>query len=63
MMPRETPHRQTKTSSLTAPGRSNGNLLASHASIPPASGWILVIPLFRSSSATRALVASLGQEQ
>jgi hypothetical protein len=33
------------------------------ASIPPSSGRTLVIPLARSSSATRALVASLGHEQ
>jgi hypothetical protein len=38
-------------------------LYASQASIPPSSGRTLVIPLARSSSATRALVASLGHEQ
>jgi len=33
---------------------------ASQASMPPSSGRTLVIPFARSSSATRALVASLG---
>jgi hypothetical protein len=42
---------------------TNGRLCASQASIPPSSGRTLVIPLARSSSATRALVASLGHEQ
>ncbi len=42
---------------------TNGKLSASQASIPPSSGRTLVIPLARSSSATRALVASLGHEQ
>jgi hypothetical protein len=42
---------------------TNGKLYASQASIPPSSGRTLVIPLARSSSATRALVASLGHEQ
>ena len=42
---------------------TNGKLCASQASIPPSSGRTLVIPLARSSSATRALVASLGHEQ
>jgi len=51
------------TGSLEPPGASVGNLFASHASIPPSRGRTLVIPFFRSSSATRALVASLGHEQ
>jgi hypothetical protein len=38
-------------------------LSANQPSIPPSSGRTLVIPLARSSSATRALVASLGHEQ
>jgi hypothetical protein len=38
-------------------------LCASQASIPPSSGRTLVIPFAISSSATRALVASLGHEQ
>ena len=42
---------------------TNGKLSARQASIPPSSGRTLVIPLARSSSATRALVASLGHEQ
>jgi hypothetical protein len=42
---------------------TSGNLFASQASIPPSSGRTLVIPFARSSSATRALVASLGHEQ
>jgi hypothetical protein len=44
-------------------GETFGNewkLSASEASIAPPSGRTLVIPLARSSSATRALVASLG---
>ena len=42
---------------------TNGKLSANQPSIPPSSGRTLVIPLARSSSATRALVASLGHEQ
>ena len=42
---------------------TKGKLFASHASMPPSSGRTLVIPLALSSSATRALVASLGHEQ
>jgi hypothetical protein len=42
---------------------TKGKLSATHASMPPSSGRTLVIPLARSSSATRALVASLGHEQ
>jgi hypothetical protein len=42
---------------------TNGKSYASQASIPPSSGRTLVTPLARSSSATRALVASLGHEQ
>jgi hypothetical protein len=48
---------------LTRPSVTNGKSYASQASMPPSSGRTLVIPLARSSSATRALVASLGHEQ
>ena len=48
---------------LTRLSVTNGKLDASQASMPPSSGRTLVIPLARSSSATRALVASLGHEQ
>jgi hypothetical protein len=48
---------------LTTSPASNGKLFASQASIPPSSGRTLVIPFALSSSATRALVASLGHEQ
>jgi hypothetical protein len=48
---------------LTRFSVTNGKLCASQASIPPSSGRTLMIPLARSSSATRALVASLGHEQ
>jgi hypothetical protein len=48
---------------LTRLSVTKGKLYASQASIPPSSGRTLVIPLTRSSSATRALVASLGHEQ
>jgi hypothetical protein len=36
---------------------------ATHFAIPPSRGWTRVIPRRLSSSATRALVASFGQEQ
>jgi hypothetical protein len=49
--------------SVTATKVSHGKLLLSQASIPPSSGRTLVIPFFCKSSATRALVASLGHEQ
>jgi hypothetical protein len=42
---------------------TKGKLYASQASMPPSSGRTLMIPLARSSGATRALVASLGHEQ
>jgi len=48
---------------LTRLSVTNGKLDASQASMPPSSGRTLVIPFARSSSATRALVASLGYEQ
>jgi len=48
---------------LTRFSVTNGKLFASQASIPPSRGRTLVIPLARSSSATRALVTSLGHEQ
>ncbi len=48
---------------LTRLSVTKGKLNASQASIPPSSGRTLVIPFARSSSATRALVASLGHEQ
>ena len=54
---------QRTTDFLTRPSVTNGKSYASQASIPPSSGRTLVIPLARSSSATRALVASLGHEQ
>jgi hypothetical protein len=54
---------QRTTVFLTRVSVTNGKLYASQASIPPSSGRTLVIPLARSSSATRALVASLGHEQ
>jgi hypothetical protein len=54
---------QRITGFLTRLSVTNGKLYASQASIPPSSGRTLVIPLALSSSATRALVASLGHEQ
>jgi hypothetical protein len=54
---------QSSTGFLTRLSVTKGKLSASQASIPPSSGRTLVIPLARSSSATRALVASLGHEQ
>lgn len=54
---------QRTTGFLTRLSVTNGNSYASQASIPPSSGRTLVIPLARSCSATRALVASLGHEQ
>jgi hypothetical protein len=54
---------QRTTGFLSRFSVTNGKLSASQASIPPSSGRTLVIPLARSSSATRALVASLGHEQ
>jgi len=42
---------------------STGRPRARQAWNPPASGRIREIPRFRSRSATRALVASFGQEQ
>ena len=42
---------------------STGNPRRRHSSKPPASGRTRVIPRLRSRSATRALVASLGQVQ
>jgi hypothetical protein len=42
---------------------SVGNPPACHASKPPARGRTRVTPTRRSRSATRALVASEGQEQ
>jgi hypothetical protein len=48
---------------VTATKVSHGKLLLSQPSIPPSSGRTLVIPFFCRSSATRALVASLGHEQ
>ena len=54
---------QRTTGFLTRLSVTNGKSSASQASIPPSSGRTLVIPLARSSSATRALVASLGHEQ
>src|SRR5262249_38676217 len=52
------------TAVFFAPPRASlGNLFATQASIPPSKGRPLLIPFFRSSSATRALVASLGHEQ
>ena len=54
---------QRTTGFLTMLSVTNGKLYASQASIPPSSGRTLVIPLARSCSATRALVASLGHEQ
>ena len=54
---------QRTTGFLTMLSVTNGKLYASQASIPPSSGRTLVIPLALSSSATRALVASLGHEQ
>ena len=40
-----------------------GKPSAIHFAIPPSRGWTRVIPRRLSRSATRALVASLGQEQ
>jgi len=40
-----------------------GKWSAIHAGSPPSSGWTRVIPRRLSRSATRALVASLGQAQ
>ena len=54
---------QRTTGLLTGFSATNGKLCASQESIPPSSGRTLVIPLARSNSATRALVASLGHEQ
>jgi hypothetical protein len=54
---------QRTTGFLTKLSVTNGKLSASQPSIPPSSGRTLVIPLALSSSATRALVASLGHEQ
>ena len=54
---------QRRTDFLTRLSVTNGKLSANQPSIPPSSGRTLVIPLARSSSATRALVASLGYEQ
>ena len=54
---------QRTTGFLTRLSVTNGKSCASQASIPPSSGRTLVMPLARSSSATRALVASLGHEQ
>ena len=54
---------QRTTGFLTRLSVTNGKSYASQASIPPSSGRTLVMPLARSSSATRALVASLGHEQ
>jgi hypothetical protein len=54
---------QRTTDLLTRLSVTNGKFCASQASIPPSSGRTLVIPLARSSNATRALVASLGHEQ
>src|SRR5262249_36272418 len=51
---------QRTTGFLTRLSVTNGKSYASQASIPPSSGRTLVMPLARSSSATRALVASLG---
>ena len=48
---------------LTRFSVTKGKSYASQASMPPSSGRTLVIPLALSSSATRALVASLGHEQ
>ena len=42
---------------------STGKFNAIQPASPPWSGWTRVIPLRRSRSAARALVASLGQEQ
>jgi hypothetical protein len=52
-----------RTGFLTRLSVTNGKLSASQASMLPTSGRTLVMPLTRSSSATRALVASLGDEQ
>jgi hypothetical protein len=49
--------------SLLSVGRTKGKPLSRHAKKPPASGRTLLIPFLRSSSATRALVASFGQVQ
>jgi hypothetical protein len=54
---------QRTTGFLSRFSVTNGKLYESQASIPPSSGRTLVIPLARSSSATRVLVASLGHEQ
>jgi hypothetical protein len=40
-----------------------GNPRDIHRAIPPSGGWTRVMPRRLSKSATRALVASLGQEQ
>jgi hypothetical protein len=40
-----------------------GKLNAIHFAMPPSKGWTRVIPRRLRMSATRALVASLGQEQ
>jgi hypothetical protein len=42
---------------------TTGKPRSRQASNPPASGRMCETPRFRSMSATRALVASLGQEQ
>jgi hypothetical protein len=42
---------------------STGKFNAIQPARPPCNGWTRVMPLRRSRSATRALVASLGQEQ
>ena len=54
---------QRTTGFLTRLSVTKGKLSASQASMPPSSGRTLVMPLARSNSATRALVASLGHEQ
>jgi hypothetical protein len=56
--------RELSTAGITGMGSgSTGKPRAVHRAIPPSSGCTRVIPRRRSRSATRALVASFGQEQ